>query len=94
MNILKEYKSRKATKIICPEYGISAPTFYQWKQKYGGMDAQHLKELKSLQEENFRLKRMIADLILDHLILKDIIEYRLYGAYEYLGKQTRVNKNL
>lgn len=46
INILKEYESGKATKDICREHGISAPTFYQWKQKYGGMDAQHLKELK------------------------------------------------
>ena len=40
VNILKEYESGKATKDICREYGISAPTFYQWKQKYGVMDAQ------------------------------------------------------
>jgi putative transposase len=48
VNILKEYESGKSTRDICREHGISAPTFYQWKQKYGGMDAQHLKELKSL----------------------------------------------
>ncbi|RKF32297.1 transposase [Sphingobacterium siyangense] len=77
VNILKEYESGKATKDICREHGISAATFYQWKQKYGGMDAQHLKELKALQEENARLKRMFADLSLDHRILKDIIEKKL-----------------
>lgn len=77
VNILKEYESDKDTKDICREYGISAPTFYQWKQKYNGMDAQHLKELKSLQEESARLKSMFADLSLDHRILKDIIENRL-----------------
>lgn len=74
VNILKEYESGKATKDICREYGISAPTFYQWKQKYGGMDAQHLKELKALQEENSRLKRMFADLSLDHRILKTLLK--------------------
>lgn len=47
------------------------------KQKYGGMDAQQLKELKALQDENARLKRMFADLSLDHRILKDIIEKKL-----------------
>ncbi|MBP3944500.1 transposase [Sphingobacteriaceae bacterium WQ 2009] len=56
---------------------LSQAIFYKWKQKYGGMDAQHLKELKSLQEENARLKRMFADLSLDHRILKDIIEKKL-----------------
>lgn len=74
VNILKEYEAGKQTKDICREYGIAVPTFYSWKQKYGGMDAQQLKELKALQEENARLKRMYADLSLDHRILKDIIE--------------------
>ena len=58
-------------------YGIAVPTFYSWKQKYGGMNAQQLKELKALQKENALLKRMYADLSLDHLILKDIIEKKL-----------------
>jgi len=77
VNILKEYEAGKQTKDICREYGIAVPTFYSWKQKYGGMDAQQLKELKALQEENARLKRMYADLSLDHRILKDIIEKKL-----------------
>ena len=74
VKILKEYESGKSTKDLCREYGIAAPTFYSWKQKYGGMDTQQLKGLKALQEENLRLKRMYADLSLDHRILKDIIE--------------------
>lgn len=77
VSILKEYEAGKQTKDICREYGIAVPTFYSWKQKYGGMDAQQLKELKALQEENARLKRMYADLSLDHRILKDIIEKKL-----------------
>lgn len=77
VNILKEYEAGKQTKDICREYGIAVPTFYSWKQKYGGLDAQQLKELKALQEENARLKRMYADLSLDHRILKDIIEKKL-----------------
>lgn len=77
IKILKEYDAGKQTKDLCREYGISVPTFYSWKQKYGGMDAQQLKELKALQDENARLKRMFADLSLDHRILKDIIEKKL-----------------
>jgi putative transposase len=50
---------------------------YYWKKKYGGMEAQQLKEYKALQEENRRLKQMYADLSLDHRILKDIIEKKL-----------------
>lgn len=59
---------------ICRDKGITTATFYSWKHKYGGMGAQQLKELKSLQEENQRLKQMYADLSLDHRILKDIIK--------------------
>ncbi|MCH2196949.1 MAG: transposase [Kordia sp.] len=56
---------------------MTTATFYNWKRKYEGMDARQLKELKSLQEENRRLKQMYADLSLDHRILKDIIEKKL-----------------
>lgn len=77
INILKEYDSGKAVKDLCREHGIAVPTFYSWKWKYGGMDAQQLKELKAIQEENTRLKRMYADLSLEHIILKEIIEKKL-----------------
>ena len=77
VKILNEYESGKSTKDLCREYGIAAPTFYNWKRKYGGMDTQQLKEQKALQEENRRLKHMYADLSLDHRILKDIIEKKL-----------------
>lgn len=77
INILKEYDSGKAVKDLCREHGIAVPTFYSWKRKYGGMDAQQLKELKAIQEENTRLKRMYADLSLEHIILKEIIEKKL-----------------
>lgn len=70
VNIQKEYESDKSTGDICCEYGITISTFYQWKQKYGGMDVWRLKELKALQEEKNRLKRMFEDLSLDHRILK------------------------
>lgn len=77
ISILREYESGVKVTDLCRQHGISAPTFYSWKKKYGGMDAQQLKELKSLQEENRRLKQMYADLSLDHRILKDIIEKKL-----------------
>lgn len=77
VKILKEYEQGKSTKDICREYGIAPPTFYSWKKKYSGMDSSQLKELKSLKEENDRLKKMYADLSLDHRILKDIIDKKL-----------------
>ena len=74
VQILKSYEAGQSSKDLCREHGISMPTFYSWKKKYGGMEAQQLKEFKALQEENARLKRMFADLSLDHRILKDLIE--------------------
>jgi len=53
---------------------LSFSTYYKWKSKYGGLDESQLRRLKELEEENRRLKRMYADLSLDHMILKDIIE--------------------
>ena len=74
IRILKEHDAGRDTRDICRENGISRATFYNWKKKYGGMDASQLKRLKELEEENRRLKRMYADLSLDHELLKDVIE--------------------
>jgi len=64
-------------KDICRELGISNATFYQWRSKYGGLEASDLRRLKELETENRRLKQMYADLSLDHKILKDIVEKKL-----------------
>lgn len=70
---LKEHEAGRHAKDICRELGISGPTFYKWRQKYGGMEAKELKRLKALEEENQRLKKMFADLSLDHQILKEVM---------------------
>jgi putative transposase len=62
---------------ICREHGISQPTFYSWKSKYGGLDASQLKLIKELEEENSRLKRMYADVSMQRDALKDLIEKKL-----------------
>lgn len=77
IRILKEHDAGKKAKGLCREYGISDAAFYNWKKEYGGMDATQLKKPKELEEENRRLKRMCADLGLDHGILKDVIEKKL-----------------
>ena len=64
---------------LCREHGISNATFYQWKAKYGGLDASQLKLFKELQEENGRLKRMYAELSMMHDSLKQVIEKK-WGA--------------
>lgn len=62
---------------ICREIGISEPTFYNWKSKYGGMSASDLRRLKGLEAENARLKRMYADLSLVHEALKETVAKKL-----------------
>ena len=74
IKILKEVEGGRLVKEVCREYGISDATYYNWKAKYGGMEASDVKRLKALEEENRRLKHMYAELSLDHKILKDIVE--------------------
>ncbi|MDH5604965.1 MAG: transposase [Cyclobacteriaceae bacterium] len=59
---------------ICRKHGISEATFYNWKSKYGGMGLSELKRLRELEQENYRLKKLVADLSLDNQILKDFNE--------------------
>ena len=73
VKIFKEYDADRDAKAICRENGISRATFYNWRKKYGGMDASQLKRLKELEEENRKLKQMYADISLDNVMLKDIL---------------------
>ncbi|WP_411202392.1 IS3 family transposase [Vibrio vulnificus] len=74
VKILKEVEVGRKVSEVCREYGISDATYYNWKAKYGGMEASEVKRLKDLEEENRRLKAMFAELSLEHRILKDIVE--------------------
>jgi putative transposase len=77
IKVLKEVEGGRQVKEVCREHGISDATYYNWKSKYGGMEASDLKKMKALEEENKRLKQMYADLSLDHKILKDVVEKKL-----------------
>ena len=77
IKILKEVEGGRQVKEVCREYGISDATYYNWKSKYGGMEASDIRRLKELEDENRRLKGMFAELSLEHKILKDIIEKKL-----------------
>ncbi len=74
---LKRAETGVPVKDICRELGVSTATFYQWRSKYGGMEASDLRRMKALEEENRRLKQMYAELSLDHTIFKDIVERKL-----------------
>lgn len=73
ISILKLSENGIPVTEICRSNGISSATFYKWRSKYGGMDASMLAKVKQLEAENNRLKRMYADLQLDHDILKDAL---------------------
>jgi putative transposase len=70
---LRQHESGKAVGEICREMGVSEASFYAWKKKYAGMGATELRQLKALDEENRRLKRLVADLSLDKTMLQDVI---------------------
>lgn len=77
ITILRQQEKGIKVADICREHSISDATFYNWKAKYGGMDASQLKRLKELEEENSRLKKMYADLSLIHHAYKDAVEKKL-----------------
>jgi putative transposase len=77
VKILREHEGGKSAAEVSREYGISQATLYNWRKRYGGMEAVDLKRLKALEEENHKLKRMYAELALDHEMAKEIIAKKL-----------------
>ena len=77
VSILKQADAGVPAKDVCRQAGISVASYYQWKLKYGGMEASDLKRVKELEAENGRLKRMYAELALDNAAMKDLIAKKL-----------------
>jgi putative transposase len=73
IGILREQEAGIPVADLCRKHGLSSPTFYKWKAKYGGMDVSEARRLKALEEENAKLKRMLADSMLDNVALKDLL---------------------
>ena len=72
IGILREHEAGAATADICRKHGVSSATFYKWKAKYGGLDVSEAKRLRALEDENRRLKKLLAETMLDNAMLKDI----------------------
>ena len=70
--IVKEQEAGMATAEVCRRHGISGATFYKWKAKYGGLEVSEAKRLRSLEDENAKLKKLLAEAMLDIAVLKDI----------------------
>ena len=73
IGILREQETGVATAEVCRRHGVSSATFYKWKAKFGGLDVSEARRLKALEDENARLKRMLADAMLDNVALKDLL---------------------
>jgi len=74
---IQEHEAGREAKDLCRELGVTTATFYNWRQKYGGLQVNELKRMKELEEENAKLKRMFANLSLVHEALKDAVEKKL-----------------
>ena len=72
IQILKESESGVKTSDLCRKYGMSEQSFYKWKAKYGGMELSDVKKMKLLEEENRKLKKLVAEQALDIMVLKDL----------------------
>ena len=73
IGILREQETGVPVADLCRKHGLSSPTFYKWKAKFGGMDVSEARRLKTLEDENAKLKRLLADAMLDNVALKDLL---------------------
>jgi len=73
IGVLREHEAGAKTEEVCRRHGISGATLYKWKAKYGGLEVSEARRLKSLEDENRRLKRLLAESMLDNAALKDLL---------------------
>lgn len=73
IGILKEHHAGVSAVDLCRKHGISDATFYKWRAKYGGMDVSDARKLKALEEENAKLKRLLAESVMDNATLKEML---------------------
>ena len=70
--VLREQEAGVATAEVCRKHGVSSATFYAWKAKYGGLDVSQARRLKALEDESARLKKLLAEAVLDNAVLRDV----------------------
>ena len=78
--VLKENEAGAKVDDLCRRHGISSATFYTWRKKYGGMDASEAKRLRALEVENAKLKRIVADQMLDMTAMKELLVKNVWSA--------------
>ena len=85
IGMLKEQEAGAKTADVCRKHGISSATFYKFKAKYGGMDVSDARRLKALEEENARLKKLLAEQMLDNAILRDVSSKNVWSTPSLQG---------
>jgi putative transposase len=76
IGILKSVEAGRQVKEVCREHGISDATYYQWKSKYGGMESSDIKRLREVEDENRKLKLMVAELSLENRAIKEVLNLK------------------
>jgi putative transposase len=94
IGMLKEQEAGAKTADVCRKHGISAATFYKFKAKFGGMDVSDARRLKALEDENARLKKLLAEQMLDNAILKDVTSKNVWSAPALQGIWISVGRSL
>ena len=92
IGMLKEQEAGAKTADVCRKHGVSEATFYKWKAKYGGLDVSEARRLKALEDENAKLKRMLADAMLDNVALKDLLGKNVWSAPPLQGFRSAARK--
>ena len=80
IGILKEHETGIAVSELCRKHGVSDASIYKWKARFGGMEVSEAKRLRALEDENGKLKRMLADAMLDNVALKDLLGKNVWPA--------------
>ncbi len=88
IGIVKEHESGVSVADLCRKHGVSNASIYKWKAKYGGMDVSEAKRLKSLEDENSKLKKLLADAMLDNPALKDLLGKNVWSTSSVQGYAT------
>ena len=85
IGILKEHQAGLSATDLCRKYGISDATFYTWRKRYGGMEVSEAKRLKALEEENARLKKLLAESMMDVATLREMLGKNVWSAPSMQG---------
>ena len=92
--ILKEHEAGAKTADVCRKHGVSEATFYNWKAKYGGLEVSEAKRLKAMDSENARLKKLLADAMLDNAALKDLLAKNVWPVPALQGLRSSFRRQL